>query len=64
MLDAKDYPKAFIEHGNLYIEFTDAVEKSGEVLASVSIRQKWKFLELNPKMQKICGYDSFWSWEL
>lgn len=40
MLDAKDYPKAFIDHGNLHIEFTDAVEKPDEVLASVSIRQK------------------------
>jgi len=40
MLDADGYPKAFIDYGNLHIEFTDAIEKQDEVLANVLIRQK------------------------
>jgi len=37
MLDAPGYPKAFIEYGDMRMEFTDAVEGSDGVVATVAI---------------------------
>lgn len=40
MLDAKGYPKAFIEKNNLRIEFQDAKKKNDEIRAYVRIKIK------------------------
>lgn len=40
MLDADQYPKAFIEYGDFQIEFTDAIEVSDAVQANALIRKK------------------------
>jgi len=40
MLDAPGYPPAFIEYGDLYLEFNKAELKGNELVASVKIRNK------------------------
>jgi len=40
MLDAEGYPNAFIEYGNLKMEFTEAVEESDCIKATVIIKIK------------------------
>ncbi|MBW8308965.1 MAG: hypothetical protein K0M45_04925 [Candidatus Paracaedibacteraceae bacterium] len=40
MLDAESYPKAFIDHGNLHLEFTDSKLEGEELMATVRITQK------------------------
>lgn len=42
MLDAETYPHAFIQHGNLRIEFTNAEINDGEIMASVRIVERNK----------------------
>ncbi|AIK96936.1 formyltransferase family protein [Candidatus Odyssella acanthamoebae] len=40
MLDADSYPKAFINYGNLHLEFTDSQLEGEELIAKVRITQK------------------------
>jgi methionyl-tRNA formyltransferase len=40
MLDAPDYPNAFIEKSGYLFEFTDAAFDAGELTANVRIRIK------------------------
>lgn len=40
MLDAEGYPPAFLDHGTLRLEFREARQEDGQVLAQVSIRRR------------------------
>ncbi|MBP2316063.1 hypothetical protein [Azospirillum soli] len=40
MLDAESYPHAFLDHGSLRLEFSDARRQDGAVTATVTIRPK------------------------
>jgi methionyl-tRNA formyltransferase len=40
MLDAEDYPKAFLEHEKFHMEFSDASLKDGTITASIKITKK------------------------
>ncbi|WP_417547462.1 hypothetical protein [Marinobacter segnicrescens] len=40
MLDAPTYPKAYLEHGDFILEFSDAGASEEELIATVKIRKK------------------------